>query len=78
MVVELRHSVEFLRALATNVLLDLVVGLHVVVQIGYLSKGPAAVHLDANKWSLACVQSSVVVQVCNLRESFAAVDAKIE
>jgi hypothetical protein len=76
MVIELRHRVELLRALTAHILLDLVVRLHVVVEVGNLSKGPSAVHLDADERSLASVKSSVVVEICDLRECLAAVVAK--
>lgn len=55
MMIQLGHRVELLRALTAYVLLDLVMSLHVVVQVGYLGKGPAAVHLDANEWPFARV-----------------------
>jgi hypothetical protein len=76
MVIELRHRMELLRALTAHVLLDLVVRLHVVVEVRDLSKGSAAVHLDADEWSLAGMESSVIVEICDLRESFATVNAK--
>lgn len=76
MVIELRHRMELLRALTAHVLLDLVVRLHVIVEVRDLSKGSAAVHLDADEWSLAGMESSVIVEICDLRESFATVNAK--
>lgn len=61
MVVQLGHRVEFLRTLTADILLDFMMSLHVVVQVRYLGKGPAAIHLDANEGPFSCVQSSVVV-----------------
>lgn len=75
--VELRHRVELLRALTADVLLDFVVSLHVIVEVGDLSEGSTAVHLDADERTLASVQSSVVVKICDLSECFAAIVAKI-
>lgn len=75
--VELCYRVKLFWALTANVLLDLVMCLHVIVEVGNLSEGTTAVWLDANEWSLACVQSPVIVEVCNLSESFSAIDTKI-
>lgn len=75
-VVELRHRVKLSRTLTAHVLLDLVVRLHVIVEVGNLSKGSSAVVLDAHKRPLAGVESSVVVEIRDLRECFAAVVAK--
>lgn len=74
--IQLRDRVEFLRALTAHVLLNLMVSLHVIVQVGDLRKRPTAIHFDAYEWTFAGVESSVVVEVCDLRKRFAAVDAK--
>lgn len=76
MVIQLCYRVKLLRTLTAHILLDLMVCLHVIIQVGDLSKGSAAIHLNAHKWTLAGVKSSVVVEICYLRECFAAVDAK--
>lgn len=76
MMIQLCYRVKLLRTLAAHILLDLMVCLHVIVQVGDLGKGSAAVHFNAYKWTLAGVKSSMVVEICYLRECFAAVDAK--
>lgn len=77
MMIELSHCVELLRALTTNVLLDLMVGFHMIVEVGNLSERSAAVHFDADEWSLARVKSSVIVEICDLSERFTAIVAKM-
>ena len=76
MVVELRYCVEFLRTLTADILLDFVVGFHMIVEIGNLSEGTTAIRFYADKWAFARVESSVVVEVCDLCKSLSAVDAK--
>lgn len=61
MMIKLRDCVKLLRALTAHVLLDFMMCLHVIVEIGNLSKGSTAIHLDANERPLARVKSSVVV-----------------
>lgn len=73
--IERRDLREFLRALRADVLLDLVVRLHVIVEVGDLREGATARRLDADERPFAGVQSPVVVEVGDLRERFAAVAA---
>lgn len=75
-VVELRDRVVLLWTLTAYVLLDLVVSFHVIVEIRDLSEGSPAVVLDADEGTLAGVETTVVVEVCDLRERFTAVDAE--
>lgn len=51
--------------------------LHVTIKIGDLCEWSTAVGLDANERSLAGVYSPVIVEICDLGECFAAVDAKM-
>lgn len=76
MVIQLRHRVVFLWTLATDILLDLVVSLHVVVEIGNLCKRTTAVVFDAYERTFSCMETTMIVEVCNLRECLAAIDAK--
>lgn len=75
--VQLGDLVEPPRALVAYVLLGFVVRLHVVVQVGHLSKRAATVCLNANVGSLSGVQSSMVVQICDLSKCFATIHTNI-
>lgn len=75
--VQLGDLVEPPRALVAYVLLGFVVRFHVVVQVGHLSKGTATVCLNANVGSLSGVQSSMVVQICDLSKCFATIDTNV-
>lgn len=75
MLIERRDLREFLRALCAHVLLNLVVGFHVIVEIGDLSEGPTARRFDADERSFAGVQTPMVVEVGDLGERFATVAA---
>lgn len=75
--IKLRHSVKLFRTLTANVLLDLVVRFHVIIKVGNLGKGSTTVHFDADERSLACVKTAMIVEIGDLSERFAAVDAKI-
>lgn len=66
------YEVRFL-----NELLGFVVRFHVVVQVGHLSERATTICLNANVGSLSGVQSSMVVQVCDLSKCFATIDANV-
>lgn len=75
--VQLGDLVEPPRALIAYVLLGFVVRFHVVVQVGHLSERATTICLNANVGSLSGVQSSMVVQVCDLSKCFATIDANV-
>ena len=65
--IQLADLGEFQGTLVAHVLLHLVVGLHVVIEVRHLGKRSAAVILDADKGPFSSVQSTVIVQVRDLR-----------
>lgn len=63
MLIERGDLRELLRALIATVLLDFMVGFHMIIQIGYLGKRAPTFRLNAYKRTLTGMQTSVIVQI---------------
>lgn len=77
MMIELSYCVKVLRALTANVLLNLMMSLHMIVEIGNLSKRSSTIHFDADKRTFASMKSSVIIEIRDLCECFTTVDADV-
>lgn len=68
MLIERGDLSEFLRTLITTILLDFVVGFHVIVEISDLGKGATTFRFDANERTFARMQTPMIVEVGNLEK----------